>query len=371
MNQTLSSAAEPICPLIVNWAQQDSLSAAQKQQIIAWEEIYLTGIWCLPSQLPTVIESRAALLQKVVQAIESAPNRPLPLPGNWSEWITLLWTLWLPLAQQLDRQQRALGRPLIQGVLGGQGTGKTTLSKMLQLILAQLGHEMVPLSIDDLYLTYAERQALLTTDERFIWRGPPGTHDIALGIETLKAIHSAAAGETVKIPQFEKSLHGGQGDRTVPAEQTAPTIVLFEGWFVGTRPLMADAFEPTNPLPEPLKTPQDRQFAKACNERLAQYLPLWDFLDSLMVLCPKDYRLSQQWRQEAEHKMKAAGKSGLSDEEITDFVTYFWKSLHPELFITPLTHSAETSLVVYIGSDHSVSELKRPASGHPEPINSV
>ncbi|MFK8185363.1 MAG: hypothetical protein AB8B99_18465 [Phormidesmis sp.] len=393
MNQSLGSTAQSICPLIIAWATGQSLPLEQKQQIIRWEETHLADIWCSTAQLPNEIEARAALLQKVVRAIESSPDTSsaqapsaqtlnhnkadlsppvaMPLPGLWSDWIALLWTLWLPLAQQLDRKQRATGRPFIQGILGGQGTGKTTLSKMLQLILAQLGHVTVPLSIDDLYLTYAERQTLMESDERLIWRGPPGTHDIGLGVKTLEAIRSAGASDTVKVPQFDKSLHGGQGDRTEPAVQPAPTIVLFEGWFVGAKPIPADRFERMDDLPHPIMTPADQQFARDCNERLDTYMPLWAFLDSLMVLCPRDYRLSQQWRQDAEHAMKATGKTGLSDAEITDFVTYFWKALHPELFITPLTHSKETDLVVYIESDHSVGDLQSPTFGHPETTDSV
>jgi len=37
-----------------------------------------------------------------------------------------------------------------QGILGGQGTGKTTLAAMLSLILGQLGYHTLSLSLDDL-----------------------------------------------------------------------------------------------------------------------------------------------------------------------------------------------------------------------------
>lgn len=406
MTQTLISAAQSISPLLIGWAKGQPPSKEQKQQLIAWESRYLGRIWQASSQQLSgtesgdiesrniesrSIEERAALLQRVVARLESssqnAQNEPaeqnelaeqnesakqtvLPLPGSWSDWIAMLWILWLPLAQQLDRKQKALGRPLVQGILGGQGTGKTTLCKMLRLVLAELDHETVPLSIDDLYLTYAQRQALLKTDDRLMWRGPPGTHDISLGIETVTAMRRAISGETVSVPQFDKSLYEGQGDRAAPLLCSAPTIILFEGWFVGATPLPPNRFDQGD-LPAPIHTPADRQFAKDCNERLAQYQSLWNFLDALIVLCPRDYRLSVQWRQEAEQKMKASGKSGLSDDEIAAFVTYFWKALHPELFITPLTHSEKTDLVVYIEPDHSVGDLSAPAFGHSEKVNCV
>jgi D-glycerate 3-kinase len=152
------------------------------------------------------------------------------------------------------------------------------------------------------------------------------------------------------------------GDRTQPLIQPAPTIILFEGWLVGAQPITDSVF--TTQLPAPILTAADRQFAQDSNDRLSPYLSLWRFLDSLIVLYPQDYRLSQQWRLQAEHDMKAQGKPGLSDVEIIDFVTYFWKALHPELFITPLTQSPTTALVVEITAAHTLGELYSPAFGH-------
>ena len=52
--------------------------------------------------------------------------------------------------------------------------------------------------------------------------------------------------------------------------------------------------------------------------------------------------------------MIATGKAGMSDAEIDRFVEYFWKSLHPELFIKPLVNSAD--LVVEVKSDRSLGK---------------
>jgi len=76
---------------------------------------------------------------------------------------------------------------------------------------------------------------------------------------------------------------------------------------------------------------------------------------SLCVLYSEDYRLSKQWRKEAEHQMIATGKTGMSDQEIDRFVEYFWKALHPELFIKPLTNNAD--LVVEIKCDRSLGKI--------------
>jgi D-glycerate 3-kinase len=417
MNQPCShwqlEADYPIWPTVIAWGQGQPPSPEVRSHLINWELAHSRQPWqVFPDTVAITLENRAALLQAVLpdlthqlpallgkknsrstdsRSTDSRPaddstNGPTSQPARWMDWIVPMWRLWLPLAQQLDRQQKALGAPFIQGILGGQGTGKTTLTHVLQLILKHLGHETVGLSIDDLYLTYAARQSLQQQDPRFIWRGPPGTHDLDLGIRTLDQFKKAAPQTLVRVPRFDKSLFQGQGDRIQPLIQTAPTIVLFEGWLVGAQPIADAVFDsavfdsavfdsaegslslatPATPvnLPTPILTTADRAFARDSNRRLHAYLPLWRFLDSLIVLQPQDYRLSQRWRQEAEHSMKAQGKPGLCDSEIIDFVTYFWKALHPELFITPLTQSPTTALVVEITAQHTIGELYSPAFGH-------
>jgi D-glycerate 3-kinase len=266
-------------------------------------------------------------------------------------WDTL-WQIWLPLAQSLLQDRSPT--PLTVGFLGGQGTGKTTLTQVLALIFASQGHTTASFSLDDLYLTYAERQAL--SDRRLIWRGPPGTHNIPLGLETL---HRLKTGLATNLPWFDKSLHGGQGDPG-PSKPTGPVdFILFEGWFVGARPVAPETF--AQPLPEPIVTEVDRAFARDMNLKLHDYLPLWELLDRLVILHVPNYSLSKTWRKQAEHELIAQGNTGMDDDEIDRFVEYFWKALHPELFITPLIEaSAKTDWVMEIGPDHQPKRLYPP-----------
>ncbi|WP_026733756.1 glycerate kinase [Fischerella sp. PCC 9605] len=268
----------------------------------------------------------------------------------------VLWNLWLPLGIKIAWQRQKLGRPLIQGILGGQGTGKTTMCQVLSLILRHLGYHALSLSLDDLYKTYRDRQILQQQDPRLIWRGPPGTHDVELGLTVLDRIRNCEL--PVAVPRFDKSAHGGAGDRTTPEIVANADIVLFEGWFVGVQPIDPAVFDRP---PPPIFTAEDKAFARDMNHKLYDYLPLWQRLDSLIVLYPKDYRLCVEWRKQAERQMIAAGKSGMSDAEIEQFVNYFWLSLHPELFIKPLVESPKlVDLVIEVNSDHSFGAVYRP-----------
>lgn len=303
------------------------------------------------------IKQRWVLLQKVYPHLE---HLCCGLLGWKVVPVDIAWVLWLPLALQLANVQNALGRPLIQGVLGGQGTGKTTLGRVLSLVLSHLGQRVCAVSIDDIYKTYEVRQNLKKNDPRLIWRGPPGTHDVELGLQVLRGIKSSDGNDLIEVPRFDKSAWNGEGDRTHSDIISQPTIVLFEGWFVGIRPIDASHFAHA---PAPIVTEADRSFARDMNEQLQDYLPLWEELDRLMVLYPTHYQMSQQWRREAEQKMKASGQDGMSDEDIKQFVTYFWRSLHPELFMPPLLQDTQhVDLVVEIDANHFPYAMYSPST---------
>ncbi|MBG1265019.1 glycerate kinase [Nostoc sp. WHI] len=304
-----------------------------------------------PENVGEVIEERSHLLKSILPAFSQFCQTTFHVEPK--EMLQVLWDLWLPLGIKLASGHQQLGRPLIQGILGGQGTGKTTMCKILSLILDQLGYRTLSLSLDDLYKTYSDRLLLTQQDPRLIWRGPPGTHDIDLGLNVLDQIRQLQS--PVIVPRFDKSVYGGAGDRTTSEIITGVDIVLFEGWFVGVRPIDADVFDTA---PPPILTNEDRAFALDINLRLHDYLPLWERLDSLIVLCPTDYRYSLEWRKQAEQQMITAGKSGMSNAEIEQFVNYFWRSLHPELFIKPLVKDATAvDMVIEIHADHSFGQV--------------
>jgi len=312
-----------------------------------------------PEAVPEAIAARWDLWQTIKES-PKCDRLDAILGGTLPSQLDTLWTLWLPLAMQLADLRTRGDRPLIQGILGGQGTGKTTLTQILTEILAAINCRTASLSIDDIYKTYADRAALQTVDPRLVWRGPPGTHDIDLGIAVLDRLRN---GEPADLPRFDKSLHQGQGDRATPEPVANIDVILFEGWFVGARPVSPEVFDTA---PDPIVTDADKAFARDCNDRLHSYLPLWDRLDRLMVLYPEDYRLSKEWRKQAERQMKAKGKSGMSDAQIDEFVNYFWKSLHPDLFVRPLVEKGRTpcqetvDLVVLVQRDRSVARIYRP-----------
>jgi D-glycerate 3-kinase len=354
----MSLSIYSIIPILTSWVEGQKPTDKELRYLLA-EELKIAN----PSVFGITAENGLEKIETRSNLFLSVYSDILDLCQKFGlnqspQILSTLWNFWLPLAINLAKLRQKLGRTAIQGILGGQGTGKTTASAIIRLILDRLGYSTLALSLDDLYKTYAERQKLQQEDPRLIWRGPPGTHDVRLGIDILDKLRQNARQEEILVPRFDKSACNGAGDRSKFERVEKVDLVLFEGWFVGVRPIAESAFDNA---PDPIKTEADRSFAKDINQKLKDYLPLWQRLDNLIVFYPVDYRLSKQWRKEAERKMIATGKSGMSDREIEEFVEYFWRSLHPELFITPLIKNPNlVDLVIEINGDRSLNKIDRP-----------
>jgi D-glycerate 3-kinase len=218
---------------------------------------------------------------------------------------------------QLRRTQRE--RPLVVGLQAPQGAGKTTLVTRLIERLPESGLRGVAVSIDDFYLTRAEqlRLAAAHPGNRYLeHRGYPGTHDIALGESTLRALRgldAGSAGGVVRVPVYDKSQHGGRGDRAPESswrDVAGPLDVVFvEGWMFGFTPV-ADS-----QLSDP--------FLLEPNHALADYDRWYRLTDAIVVLRAIDPTFVLRWRVEAEEAMKARGLPGLSREAIEDYVRRF------------------------------------------------
>jgi D-glycerate 3-kinase len=234
-----------------------------------------------------------------------------------------------PLAAWLGERRRALGRPIVVGVNGAQGTGKSTLLALLTRLLAQQGTlRGTGLSLDDLYLTAGERAALAGRVHPLLaTRGVPGTHDLELAHGVLDALTRAEG--PVSIPAFDKAHDDRAPRERWPTVQAPFDVVVLEGWCVGARPQPSDALrEPVNAL----EREQDadgrwRQFVNAQLE--GPYAALFARLDALVMLTVPDMDCVRRWRIEQEHalarRLEREGRTGapMDDAAVERFVQFF------------------------------------------------
>lgn len=217
-----------------------------------------------------------------------------------------------PVAARLAAHCIGAARPLVVGINGAQGSGKTTLSDYLcQWLEHEAGLRALSLSIDDFYLTRGERQQLaLTVHPLLLTRGVPGTHDIPLLLLKLAALASAAGTAPVAVPRFDKSRDDRQPLVAWTQVQPPLDVVLLEGWCLGARPQAAEALVlPCNALER--EEDQEGLWRRHVNACLARdYALLHQRVDLWLMLRAPSFDEILRWRSEQEHKLAASLSTG-------------------------------------------------------------
>jgi D-glycerate 3-kinase len=281
----------------------------------------------------------------------SAFLREENLPAEFAAEIERLHA---PLADRIAAV--AMGPAFVVGICGPQGSGKSTTVRVVAALLEARGLKAAALSLDDLYLPRADREALARDVHPLLrTRGVPGTHDVALGLAVLDGL--AGEGETA-LPRFEKASDDRARVDAWPRVDGPVDVVLFEGWCVGARPEPPEALrKPVNAL-ERERDP-DGVWRAHVNAALAgPYRALFARLDLLVLFTAPDFETVLAWRQEQEAKLRGrlaeagqgAGRA-MSDEEVAVFVQHYERLTRHIARETP----ARADLVVALDNDRRSS----------------
>src|SRR5690606_27041793 len=129
---------------------------------------------------------------------------------------------------------RAGGGLRVLGISGLQGSGKSTLAAQVTAAAQADGLSAARLSLDDVYLTAAQRRALAAGAHPLLsTRGPPGTHDVALALATIDALR---AGRTPPLPRFDKLGDDRLPEAHWPRPARPLDLLVLEGWCLGVPP---------------------------------------------------------------------------------------------------------------------------------------
>jgi D-glycerate 3-kinase len=264
----------------------------------------------------------------VLQALsEFAEQEQLP-----SEFVSSAERWFLPLITRLQQKcashQNDARRPLVLGINGAQGSGKSTLSALIVKLMTECYDlRTVAMSLDDFYLSKSARQALAKDIHPLLrTRGVPGTHNI----HTLKqTINNLLSKRPCVIPRFDKSTDD-VADKTLWQSIESPCdLIVLEGWCVGTPAQTPDALKHAS---NELERSQDGEhiWRNYVNQTLDdEYQAIFAKIDYLVMLKAPSFDCIYRWRLQQEHKMQQrnlqnnAAKGGMSDAEIFAFIQYY------------------------------------------------
>ena len=217
-------------------------------------------------------------------------------------------------------------KPYFVGLAGGQGTGKTTISSIIKIILEKYFKlKVFKISIDDFYKTRKERSALSKkVHPMLLTRGVPGTHDINMMLDFFKKSKIKKFKE-MKLPNFNKAIDDRFPKNKWNKINKRPDVIIFEGWCVGARA------EPSKNLKKSINSMEKANdqkliWRKYVNQQLkTKYKKLYSQLNCMIYLKAKNFSLLQKWRLKQEHKLwlktkKKGGHKIMSKGDVINFM---------------------------------------------------
>lgn len=270
---------------------------------------------------------------------------PGSAPAGWrrlSAWLCEVWT--------------GCGAvPATVVVTGGQGAGKSTLTSLLVDGLTRSGARAVGLSLDDYYLSGAERARLARRIHPLLQtRGVPGTHDVEALLEDLERLR---APRSVRLRGFSKG-----DDEPLPRSRWRTArgpfdVVVLEGWCLGARPESAHSLRtPINVL-ERTEDPEGVWRGYVDGQLAGPYARLRGSDAFVMFLKVPDLAAVIRWRTTQDRALPPAMR--MAPQELRRFVAHFerlTRALDRQL-------DGRCNLTVELGPRHGIRRL-RPGRVH-------
>lgn len=276
--------------------------------------------------------------------------------------------IYVPLAAWILARKRQQEGPLVLGINGAQGAGKSTLFNLLEVILGEgFDLRVVGFSIDDIYKTRADREAMGNRiHPLFVTRGVPGTHDVELGMEIIDSLCADEPDRVTKIPVFDKSIDDRCPDSVWQEWVGGADLIVLEGWCVGAQPQTeAELAEPINVLER--NDDPDGLWRRHVNEQLAgPYRELFSRLDVLLMLCVPSMDAVFEWRSLQEKKLAERVQyiydtqqptdhlRIMNEHEIKRFIQHYERLTRAMLAELP----AQSDVTLFLNENHKIADIQ-------------
>ena len=247
-------------------------------------------------------------------------------------------------------------KPYFVGLAGGQGTGKTTISSIIKIILEKYFKlKVFKISIDDFYKTRKERVGLSKkVHPMLLTRGVPGTHDINMMLDFFKK-SKVKKFKSIKLPNFNKAIDDRFPKNKWNTINKRPDVIIFEGWCVGAR---AETNKTLKKSINSMEKANDHKLVwrKYVNQQLkTKYKKLYSQLNCMIYLKAKNFSLLQKWRLKQEHKLwlktkKKGGHKIMSKGDVINFMQTYQR-ITQNMFKNMPKYA---SIILNLNSNHQI-----------------
>ncbi len=247
-------------------------------------------------------------------------------------------------------------KPYFVGLAGGQGTGKTTISSIIKIILEKYFKlKVFKISIDDFYKTRKERIDLSKkVHPMLLTRGVPGTHDINMMLDFFKKSKSKKF-KKLNLPNFNKAIDDRFPKNKWNTINKRPDVIIFEGWCVGAR---AETNKTLKKSINSMEKANDQKLVwrKYVNQQLnTKYKKLYSQLNCMIYLKAKNFSLLQKWRLKQEHKLwlktkKKGGHKIMSKGDVINFMQTYQR-ITQNMFKNMPKYA---SIILNLNSNHQI-----------------
>ena len=251
-------------------------------------------------------------------------------------------------------------KPLMIGLAGGQGSGKTTISSILTLILQKYFKlKVFKISIDDFYKTRKDRKYLSKNKHPLLMtRGVPGTHDIDLMLKFFKKVKSKSF-KNLTVPKFNKAIDDRCKKNLWYKLKSKPDVVIFEGWCVGAKAQKASELKKSINSLEKVYDQKLEWRSHVNNQLKTKYKTLFNQLDGLLYLKAKNFNLLRKWRLKQERKLwiQKKNKKNLKIMSSGDVINFMqtYQRITQQMFKDAMKSS---SIIMNLNSNHQIQKIK-------------